>query len=213
MNNFWNLLKKLSMNMAGRARMVWSKIGSKSTSKVATWASKNKTWLANIGIGVTSAAAGALVSKVVAGYIENKEDVGKRWMDQTNESTPERASARKRVKVLNELRTRIDTLRDYSYDESRDDEYTECLIRTVELVNMLAFHESDDDVRRIATRSCVTIPGCLQSGQMPEEGFSSPLVLRALRNLSENALSAEDIEGAIDSLLDIAESGAPLKSV
>lgn len=86
-------------------------------------------------------------------------------------------------------------------------------VRILELTNMLIHNESDEEVRRVGIRASILIPSCLDVGQIPEEGFSNEMVIRSMRNLSEDNLSAEDIEGSMDALLDIAESGAPLKSV
>jgi hypothetical protein len=133
-------------------------------------------------------------------------------MESTGESTPEGAGRAKRRKVIMELRDLVNKLGGYGESE-RDDEYVRSLVRSIELVNYLAHNESDDEVRRMAVRATITIPGCMEAGVVPEEGFTNPLVLRSLRNLSEDALSAEDVEGMLDCVLDVAESNTPLKMI
>lgn len=212
MNKLWKFVAGVGSKMGSRAKLLWSRIGFKSTSKIATWASKNKGWLQAVGLTSVSAAAGALVTKLVSSYIENKESVSERWMETTGTSTPERASEAKKNKVIMELRTVINTYNSYNGSD-KDDDYMRAAIRMVELVNYLIHNDTDEEVRRVGVRASILIPSCLEAGVVPEEGFSNVLIIRAMRNLSEDAISAEDIEGLLDSVLDIAESGSPLKCV
>lgn len=212
MNKMWKFITGVGSKMGGKVKQLWSRVGAKSTSKIAAWASKNRGWLQTVGFSAVAAGTTALVTKLVSAYVDNKEQVASRWMENTNESTPERASFRKRQKCTSELRDLLNKYAAYG-EGDHDNGYTETIVRMLELVNALAHNEADDEVRRIAVRASSIIPGCMEAGQVPEEGFSNPLVLRTIINLSEDAMSAEDIEGMVDCVLDIAEPGTPLKSI
>lgn len=212
MNKIWRMIASAGLKMGSRAKMLWAKVGFKNTAKVAAWASKNKGWLQTVGLTAVSAGTGSLITQLVSSYVGNKEEVAQRWIESTGELTPERASFRKKVSCIGELRDVVNKLSGYG-DSGRDDEYLRLMVRMSELTNYLIHNEADEEVRRVAVRASILIPSCLESGQVPEEGFTNVLVLRAMRNLSEDSVSAEDIEGSLDSVLDIAESGCPLKSV
>lgn len=212
MNNLFKLIGKAGIKVGSKAKALWSKMGSFSTAKIARWATANKGWLQTIGLASISAATGTIVSGLISSYMQSKEAVAQRWIDATGESTPEAASNRKRAECISEIRDIINSISGFD-QYSRDDDYASRLVRLVELVNFLVHNESDDEARRIAVRAASIIPGCLDAGVYPEEGCANPMVMRALRNLSEDALTAEDIEGAMDCVLDVAESGAPLKAV
>lgn len=213
MNKVFLFIKKAGIKMISKSKVIWSKIGLKSTSKVAAWASKNKGWLQAVGISAVSAGAGAVVTRIIAAYIDSKESTAQRWMDQTGTSNPVAASNAKAIKIIQKLRRAVDSINaNRDDDESRQD-YIMAILSAIECVNYLAHNDNDDEVRRITSRATVVISGCCEAGVIPEDGFSSPAMIRTLRNLSEDNLSAEDIEGFADSVLDIAESGEPLKSI
>jgi len=212
MNKLFKLIADFGKKTAVAAKGLWTKFGSKSTGKVAAWASKNKSLLQAIGISATAGAASGLASSLIANYVSNKEDVADRWITDTGTNSIENAVTSKRRKVLTELTDCINSYRSYN-DVEKDDNYKKTVVRMLELVNYLVFNESDEEVRRIGVRAAILIPGCLDTGLAPEEGFSNPLVLRSLSNLAEDAIDAEDIEGSLSCALDLLETGAPFKNI
>lgn len=203
---------KMGSRVGAKARSVWSRVGFKSTAKIAAWFSRNKGWLSTVGLTAASAGVSALVSTAIQRYVQAKEEVATRWMESTQTLSPEAASSRKRVKAMSELRDCVNTIASYG-DGERDDSYTNALIRSIELMCYITHNEQDDEVRRISSKAMTVISGCVEAGVVPEEGFTNPLLLRTLRNLSEDDTSATDIEGTIDCVLDIATTGAPLKTI
>jgi hypothetical protein len=211
-NKLFRLIADVGIKFGTRVRTIWTRIGTKNTAKIAAWASKNKGWLSSLGIATASATASAIVTRIVGSFIDAKESVAARWMESTSTTTPERASYYKRSRAISELRECVNVYQGYN-DTDKDDNYVKTVLRMQELINLLVFNESDEEVRRIFVRAATVMPGCMEVGVVPEEGFSHPLISRTLRNLSEDALTAEDLEGAMDCVLDIAESDAPLKMI
>lgn len=218
MKNLFQLVRSFTGKAISRSSALLRDLKGKSVAKIGPWLTKNKWWIKSFAV---PGAAGALGAVAVDHFIQNsvsnwsnaKEDSFQELMTDVGVSNPDKLSRAYHNQLHSKLSEKVDQMTSYRLSNLSPQEQMVVMLDAVQNLALIINNYDNDAVRRVAKQGLISMSAFIQVGELPEEDLSSPLIVRSLRNLSEDMADDIQVESALCTMMNLAVDGTPFRTI